>query len=222
MICQEILLRFIFGSLPKSRAIEIYLIKLHKILPIWQIRTMTTPFIREDHVNWFFFHFAFRSALIKLCKEKSKKEQNQRIWREKMVWLPLTLFRGCDTRKILCSSSILEFFCFVYSNFNWWKCQKANISILFIHGIQTRMYLRPIFLNLLSLFFRLMFDAKPIEQNFFNIHYSTSFSQTNWYNLLNAIRLYSMKWKILKAKQCTLAMHLLFNKIQLNADVYSI
>lgn len=99
MKCQEVLLRFIFGSLPKSRAIEIYLIKLHKILPIWQIRTMTTPFIREDHVNWFFFHFAFRSALIKLCKEISKKRTESEELKGIMVWLPLTLFRGCDTRK---------------------------------------------------------------------------------------------------------------------------
>lgn len=98
MKCQEVLLRFIFGSLPKSRAIEIYLIKLHKILPIWQIRTMTTPFIREDHVNCF-FSFRFPQCVDKIMQRKIKKRTESEELKGKMVWLPLTLFRGCDTRK---------------------------------------------------------------------------------------------------------------------------
>lgn len=168
-----------------------------------------------------FFHFAFRSALIKLCKEKTKKRNGIRGVEGKNGVITINVVSGVWHQKILCSSSILEFFCFVYSNFNWWKCQKANISILFIHGIQTRMYFRPIFFNLLSLFLPLNVRCETNWAELFQ--YSTSFSQTNWYNLVNAIRLYySMKWKILKAKQCTLAMHLLFNKIQLNTGVHSI
>lgn len=122
-----------------------------------------------------FFLFRFPQCADKIMQRKITKKNGIRGVEGKNGVITINVVSGVRHQKILCSSSILEFFCFVYSNFNWWKCQKANISILFIHEIQTRMYFRPIFLNLLSFFLPL------------NVRCETNWAELFQYSLFNII-----------------------------------
>lgn len=97
---------FLFGSLVyKRRAIEFYLIKVHKILPIWQIRAMTTPFIGYATASIVsFFSLLFRRSVWQWSNYMEReKKRNKRKWRgrtseKKKCMIPINAALGATTK----------------------------------------------------------------------------------------------------------------------------